>query len=117
MALAVAIIVGVLFAGGIYLLLERNLFEILLGIALLSHGTNVLLISMSGWDRDNLPPILEEGITDPAMYVDPLPQALILTAIVIGFALLSFLMVLAARTYEATGTLEATEMPDEEAAE
>lgn len=129
MSLLVAIVVGCLFAGGVYLCLQRHALEILLGLMLLSQGTNLVIIAAAGWTPRALPPILVEAPDvvddpdsgapakvariDPARYVDPMPQALILTAIVIGFGLLSFLMVLLSRAHELDGRLDFTELADD----
>ncbi len=128
MELLTAGLVFVLFAGGFYLLLQRSLFNVVLGLALCSHASLMVMLAGSGWNVEAGAPILEdkamvemvvdgEEVTvsrvDTEQYVDPLPQALILTAIVIGFGLLSFFMVLVARTYESTGTIEAGELPRE----
>lgn len=83
------IVMGVLFAVGIYLLLERSLTRVLLGIVLLGNGVNLLMLSTGG--RSGLAPLYAKG-TDPAEYSDPLPQALILTAIVITFAVTAFML-------------------------
>ena len=129
MQLLTALMVFVLVWGGLYLILHRHLLNIVLGIALLSHGTLMSVLASSGWNVDGAPPLLPENATvkidagsvaatvsrvDPAQFVDPLPQALILTAIVISFGVLSFLMVLAARTFEFSGTMEVTEEREEE---
>lgn len=129
MQILAALLVFILFSGGIYLLLHRHLFNIVLGIALLSHGTLISVLASSGWNKEGVPPLLPESATvtveaagvaakvsrvDPAQFVDPLPQALILTAIVIGFGVLSFFMVLVARAFESTGTMEAAEQRDGE---
>ncbi|MCX7718901.1 MAG: NADH-quinone oxidoreductase subunit K [Candidatus Sumerlaeaceae bacterium] len=128
MQLLTALLVFILISGGLYLVMHRHLLNIILGVALLSHGTLISVLASSGWNADGSPPLLPEeamvkvdagGVAvavsrvDPAQFVDPLPQALILTAIVIGFGVLSFLMVLVARAFEATGTMEATEQRDE----
>lgn len=110
MALVTAIFVGLIVAAGLYQLQRRNLFDIVVGIVLVSHGVNVALIAMGGWGVDQHPPILDPaslGEHPPlSLYADPLPQALILTALVIGFGLLSFLSVLVVRARESIGTLE-----------
>ncbi len=101
MELLITLLVFFLFAGGIYLMMRRHLFEVLLGTLLLSHGTNLLLIAMGGWGGDQQPPILLEGETLAIQnYADPLPQALILTAIVISFGVTAFLVVLISRGYD-----------------
>ncbi|PQZ96372.1 Na(+)/H(+) antiporter subunit C [Arthrobacter sp. MYb227] len=83
------IVMGVLFAVGIYLLLERSMTRVLLGIVLLGNGVNLLLLSTAG--ARGKAPIYEPGI-DPGDYTDPLPQALTLTAIVITFAVTAFML-------------------------
>jgi multicomponent Na+:H+ antiporter subunit C len=100
MEVLMAIVIGVLFAAGIYLLLSRTLLRILFGTGLLSHSTFLLLITMGKLKRGDAP-VLREGAV---MYADPLPQALILTAIVIGFAVTALIIVLSFRTYQAFGT-------------
>lgn len=82
-------IMGVLFACGIYLLLERSLTRVLLGIMLLSNGINILLLNTGGYA--GVAPLYKENIPSDA-YNDPLPQALILTSIVITFAITAFLL-------------------------
>jgi multicomponent Na+:H+ antiporter subunit C len=95
MELMMAIIVGVLFTAAIYLILSKSLLRIIIGTGLLSHGAHLLLLTMGGLGGSS-PPVIAEGVTD---YVDPLPQALILTAIVISFGVTAFILVLAYRTY------------------
>ena len=90
-----AIVIGVLFTAAVYLILSRSLLRIIFGTGLLSHGAHLLLLTMGGLGGTS-PPVLAEGITD---YADPLPQALILTAIVISFGVTSFILVLAYKTY------------------
>lgn len=94
-----ALVVGVLFCTGTYLLLQRTAIRLILGLALLSHGVNLLLFSSGGFKR-GLPPIVldKAAFTDDiSAYVDPLPQALILTAIVISFGITAFMVVLVNR--------------------
>ena len=100
---AIAALSGVFFTAAIYLLLSRALIRMLLGLALLGNAVN-LLIFVAGRLTRVAPPIAAEGTTAPLLGANPLPQALILTAIVIGFAMFSFLLVLAFRAYQ---TLEA----------
>ncbi len=97
--LVVALLVGSLFATGAYLLLRRDPIRLILGLGLLSYGVNVLLFSSSTM-RKGMPPIIADKATfsgDIAGFVDPLPQALILTAIVISFGVTAFLIVLVNR--------------------
>lgn len=93
-------VVGVLFTCGTYLILTKSLLRIILGTALLSHGAHLLLLTMAGLKRGG-PPLLGLGAEN---YTDPLPQALILTAIVISFGVTAFFFVLAYRTYKELGT-------------
>lgn len=96
-----AALVGVFFAAGIYLLLSRALIRMLLGLVVLGNGVN-LLIFVAGRLTREAPPVILAGATAPAGFVaNPLPQALILTAIVIGFALFAFFAALAVRSYQA----------------
>ena len=98
MTLSLVLLVGmaVLYACGVYLLLERSLTRMLLGILLVGNATNILILIMSG--RVGLAPIYDEDV-DPSEYADPLPQALILTAIVITFGVSAFLMALIYRSW------------------
>lgn len=101
MTATLPILAGVLFAAGTYLLLQRPLSRILLGLALIGHGANLLLLSAGG--RAGTPPFIgPDGA--PAASADPLPQALVLTAIVITFAVTAFLAALAYRGYRLTGS-------------
>jgi multicomponent Na+:H+ antiporter subunit C len=95
MEFLMAIVIGILFMAAVYLILSRSLLKIILGTGLLSHGAHLLILTMGGLGGTS-PPVLAEGVTD---YVDPLPQALILTAIVISFGVTAFILVLAYRTY------------------
>lgn len=93
-----ALAVGVLFSVGTYMLLSRTLTRILLGLVVLSHGANLLLLVAGG--RAGLVPILRGGDGE---YADPLPQAMALTAIVIAFGVTAFLLFLAYRSWTLTG--------------
>jgi len=99
MEYAVAVIVGIFFTGAVYLLLSRSLIRMLLGMTLLGNAVN-LLIFVAGRLTRAVPPIVPDNakaVLDGA--AKPLPQALILTAIVIGFAMFTFLLVLSYRAY------------------
>ena len=89
-------VMAVLFAVGLYQLTERSLTRVLLGIVLLGNGVNLLILVMGG--AAGLPPLVE-GRTAPEDYSDPLPQALILTAIVITFAVTAFMLGLIYRSW------------------
>lgn len=96
---AVASLIGLFFTAAIYLLLSRSLIRMLLGLSLLGNAVN-LLILVVGRLTEAVPPIAAPDAYTPLPgSANPLPQALILTAIVIGFAMFSFLLVLAYRAY------------------
>lgn len=104
MEILLALASGVLYTAGIYLMLRRRLAQLIIGLGLLSNGTNLLIFAVGGLTRGH-PPVVaqgEEQLMPP--YADPVPQALVLTAIVIGFGLLAFLLVLAHRVHAIAGT-------------
>lgn len=104
METVLAFVVGGLYAAGIYLMLRRSLVKLLLGLAMLSHAANLLIFTAAGF-RGEHPPLVPEGslaLSPP--FADPLPQALILTAIVISFAVLAFGLALFHRAYREVGT-------------
>lgn len=98
-----SIAIGICYASAVYLLLQRRLLQVLLGIALLGHATNLLILVASGLRGTEVPIIAEGAATLSAHAADPLPQAFILTAIVIGFALLGFALALAYRCMRVLG--------------
>ena len=102
-----------LVAVGVYgVLAKTNVVKIVLGLLVIEHGVRVLLVAV-GYRSGGAPPILDAG-QDPGaltgLAVDPLPQALVLTAIVIGLAVLALLVALCIRLYERFGTFDVTEM-------
>jgi multicomponent K+:H+ antiporter subunit C len=100
MEFLVASAVGLLAAAGVYLLLRARTFPVVLGLALLSYAVNVFLFSM-GRLTVNLPPVIGDAGNG---YTDPLPQALVLTAIVISFGMTALIVVMALRSYLESGT-------------
>lgn len=102
----ITILVGVLVTVAVYLLLSRSVLRIILGSAILSHAVHLLLMVMGGLKKGSVPLLGEKS----SNYADALPQALILTAIVISFAVTAFLLVLAYRTYVETGSDDLYEM-------
>lgn len=99
-----AILVGFYFGVSIYLMMSQYIIRILLGVAVLGNGVNLLIFTSGRLTRE-IPPIIPEGAMVPEVATaNPLPQALILTAIVISFSFLAFLLVLAFRTYQELGT-------------
>ena len=98
MSLVLAAVTAILFAAGTWLLLQRRLTRIVIGIGLLGHGANLLLVTSGG--RAGRTPILDGEVTNSAAYSDPLPQALALTAIVITFGVTAFLLALGYRSWQ-----------------
>jgi multicomponent K+:H+ antiporter subunit C len=96
MNLLMAVGIGTLIGCGIWMLLRARTFDAVLGLTLLSYGVNLFLFAMGGL-KVGAPPILGNGSAAPADMADPLPQALVLTAIVIGFAMTALLLALALR--------------------
>ncbi len=100
MEFLLAVVVGLFVALGVYLLLSRSVIRMLMGVVALGNGINLLIFTAGRLTRA-IPPIVPEGLTHPTLPIaNPLPQALILTAIVIGFAMFCFLLVLAYRAYQ-----------------
>lgn len=102
MELLLAVLAGVLYASGVYLMLRRRLAQLIVGLSLLSNGANILILSAAGVTRGT-PPLISAGVS-PDQFADPVPQALILTAIVIGFGVLAFALVLAHRVHQSAGS-------------
>ncbi len=100
MEILMAIVIGVLFTCATYLILSKSILRIIIGTGLLSHGAHLLILTMGGLKQGAVPLLGENAET----YVDPLPQALILTAIVISFGVTAYFLVLAYRTYQELGT-------------
>ncbi len=112
MEIVMAMVVGGLFASGIYLMLRRSLVKLVLGLALLSQAINLLIFAAGGLTRGR-PPLVPIGGTAPsAIHADPLPQALILTAIVISFGVLAFTLVLVKQAYRAVGADDVDELKE-----
>jgi multicomponent Na+:H+ antiporter subunit C len=110
MEILIAIIVGVLVAASVYLMLARNVLRFLFGLVLISNAAN-LVIFASGRLTPEAPPLIPTGAYAPVGEVaNALPQALVLTAIVIGFGLFAFALTLVFRSYQGLGTLNSDEM-------
>ncbi|HLS60540.1 MAG TPA: Na(+)/H(+) antiporter subunit C [Virgibacillus sp.] len=100
MEILISVLIGIIFTVSVYLFLSRSLIRVVLATVILSHGVHLLLLTMSGLQRGAAPLLsLEAG-----SYTDPLPQALVLTAIVISFGVTSLLLVMAYRTYKEHNT-------------
>ncbi len=105
-----AVVVGIFFASAVYLMLSTYIVRILLGIAILGNAVNLLLFTSGRLTRE-VPPIITAGFdTLPPGTANPLPQALILTAIVISFSFFAFLLVLTYRAYQDLKTDNTDEM-------
>ena len=103
MELIVALAIGVLTGSGVWLLLRPRTFQVIMGLALISYGVNLFIFSMGRLVTDR-PPIVGNQAVDPFAYADPVPQALILTAIVISFATTALFLVLIIAARGLTGT-------------
>jgi len=102
--LLMAITVGVLYAAAFYMMLRRSIVKLIIGLLLLSHAANLLIFTAGGLTR-GATAIVPEGATVPDVpYPDPLPQALILTAIVISFGVAAFSVVLVHRVHKEVGS-------------
>jgi len=117
MDFVLAILVGLFIATGSYFLLSRSVIRMLLGLTVFGNGVNLLIFTAGRLTRE-IAPIVPNGLDQPdGPIANPLPQALILTAIVIGFAMFSFLLVLAYRAYQSldadnTDTMRVAEPED-----
>lgn len=105
-----AVTVGVLYAAGIYLMMRRSIVRLIMGLVLLGHAANLLIFTVGRLTRANAPLVPLGESAPPAPFADPLPQALILTAIVIGFGLQAFALVLFRRAYESVGAEDLDKM-------
>jgi multicomponent Na+:H+ antiporter subunit C len=102
MSLVTLGLAAILFTVGTYLLLQRTLSRVIIGLGLISHGANLLIMLSAGGPGQ--PPVLPIDGSEPV--ADPLPQAMVLTAIVITFGITAFLLALALRSYLLTGSDE-----------
>ncbi|PXA04747.1 cation:proton antiporter [Coraliomargarita sinensis] len=100
----IAVLVGVLFAAGTYSLMRRSVVKLVIGVLLISQGANLLVFTVGGLLAGRPALVPSDGTVPPEPYGDPLPQAMVLTAIVIGFGLAAFLLALVARAQEAVGS-------------
>ncbi|QRM57339.1 Na+/H+ antiporter subunit C [Sinorhizobium sp. BG8] len=111
MELVVAIGIGVMTGSGVWLILRPRTYQVIVGLSLLSYAVNLFIFGVGGL-RSNAPPILVDGV-DPTTLADPVPQALVLTAIVIGFATTALFLVvlLASRGLTGTDHVDGREQP------
>ena len=104
MELILSLGIGVLVGSGTWLLFRPRTYQVIIGLALLSYAINLFIFSM-GRLTVNAPPVIQPGTEiDPATFADPIPQALVLTAIVIGFATTALFLVVLLATRGLTGT-------------
>ncbi|SES33573.1 multicomponent Na+:H+ antiporter subunit C [Vreelandella subterranea] len=95
-----ALAIGLLYATAVFMMLRRSIVKLVIGLLLLSNAANLLIFTTAGMTR-GAPPLIPEGLQQPLGEVaDPLPQAVVLTAIVIAFGVLAFAVVLIRRAYE-----------------
>jgi multicomponent Na+:H+ antiporter subunit C len=119
MTLLLALVIGALFAGGLYMMLRRNLVKVVIGLLLLGHAANLFVFTLGRLVRGRPPLIRDEEVGLLQPYADPVPQALILTAIVISFGVTAFAIILLRQAYLSLGTedldnLRTTEMTIED---
>lgn len=110
MEILLALMTGVLYAAGIYMILRRSLVKLILGLILLGNGVNLLIFLLGGITKGKPPVIPDDAYALGEAFAAPLPQALILTAIVISFGLQSFAIVLLKRAYKVVKTDDLDEM-------
>ncbi len=104
MELILSLAIGVLAGSGVWLLLRPRTFQVIMGLSLLSYAVNLFIFGM-GRIKIDMPAVIVDGLpTDLAHYTDPLPQALVLTAIVIGFAMTALFLVVLLASRGLTGT-------------
>ena len=111
MELPIAIVVGVLFGGGTYLILRPSLIRIVMGLALYSNGANLLMIACGGYSSHKTAPFVNEKTDSVLALMDPLPPDFILTAIVISFAVSALFLTTCYRVYLDHGTDDPEQLP------
>jgi len=104
MEIVFATAIGVLTGSGVWLVLRPRTFQVLMGLTLLSYATNLFILGVGRLKADAPPIVVDERALDPALYADPVPQALVLTAIVIGFGTTALFLVLLLALRGLTGT-------------
>lgn len=104
MEVVMAMAIGVLTGSGVWLMMRPRTFQLVIGLSLLSYSVNLFVFSIGGLTVDKEPIIIDGVPPDLASYTDPVPQALVLTAIVIGFAMTALLLVITLAARGVTGT-------------
>ncbi|WP_254769008.1 sodium:proton antiporter [Salinilacihabitans rarus] len=113
-AFILAVVIGALFALGTFLVMRRDLVRVVWGLSIVSQAANVYLLAVGGVERgtfESVPVLAGHGEAAPET-ADPVVQALVLTAIVIGFGMTAFALVLSYRVYQEHGTLDVTKLGD-----
>lgn len=110
MEVTLAFVVGTLFAAGLYMMMRRSIVKLIVGLVLMSYAANLLIFTVGRLTRARPALVSEDAVTITGPYADPVPQALILTAIVIGFGLQAFALVLVKRAYQTVGTDDLDQM-------
>lgn len=110
MEILLAIMTGLLYASGLYMIMRRSLVKLIIGLILLGNGANLLIFLLGRISKGKPPIIPAESSVFTEAFADPVPQALILTAIVISFGLQSFAIILIKRAYKVVKTDDLDEM-------
>jgi multicomponent Na+:H+ antiporter subunit C len=97
-------VVGGLYAAGLYMMMRSNLVKLIIGLSLLAHAANLLIFTMGRLVRGRPPLVMSDALLPAEPFADPIPQALILTAIVIAFGVQAFAVVLVHGVHQAAGT-------------
>ena len=109
MEIILIFIIGLLYSAGLYMILRRSLVKVIIGLIFLGHAANMLIFTV-GKITKGVPAFIGESGSAPEQFADPLPQALILTAIVISFGVQAFIIVLFKKAFQTTGTDDLDEM-------
>lgn len=104
METVLAVVIGGLYAAGMYMMVRRSIVKMIFGLALLGNAANLLIFTVGRLTRGRPPHIPADGVLPVVPVADPVPQALILTAIVIGFGVQAFALVLIKRVYQTVGS-------------
>lgn len=110
MEILLAVTIGLLYAAGIFLILRRSMVRLIIGLILLGNGANLLIFLLGRISKGKPPIIPEESKVFLDVYADPIPQALILTAIVISFGLQAYAIILVKRAYRVVKTDDIEQM-------
>lgn len=115
METVLAIVIGGLYATSFYLMLRRSIVKLILGLVLFSQAVNLLIFTAAGLTRAHAPIVPDGAMVPPSPWADPLPQALILTAIVISFGVLAFTLALCRRAHASLKTDDLDELHEGDA--